>query len=101
MLWSIPKTGVDFQQSRPAVITKSQATSQALTSSAVDIYSIQEKSHGSDKVQSNPGADQGALRQTDAADQAARRSAAIRIWLRAYQVHALVQRFRSSNHIGP
>ncbi len=42
-----------------------------------------------------------ALYGKDAADQAARRSAAIRIWLRAYQVHALVQRFRSSNHIGP
>jgi hypothetical protein len=63
MLWSIPKTGVDLPQSHPAVISLSLETSPAFTRSAVDIHSIQEKSHGSDKVQSNPGADQGALRQ--------------------------------------
>jgi hypothetical protein len=46
LLWSIPKTGIDLPQSRLAVVTLSQATSQALKKSAINIP-IQEKSHGS------------------------------------------------------
>ena len=63
MLWSIPKTGGDLPPSRPTAIILSQETGQAFTRSAIDIDSVQEKSHGSKKVQSNRGADQGALRQ--------------------------------------
>jgi hypothetical protein len=57
LLLSIPKTGADLPQSRPTAITPSQATSQALTKSAVDLYFTQEKRYGSDEVQGNPGAD--------------------------------------------
>ena len=61
MLWSIPKTGGDLPPSRPAAMILSQETGQAFTRSAINIDSIQQKSHGSKKVQSNPGADQGAM----------------------------------------
>jgi hypothetical protein len=47
LLWSIPKAGADLPQSPTTAIT--QATSQALTKSAVDIYFIQEKRYGSDE----------------------------------------------------
>jgi hypothetical protein len=56
MLWSIPEIGVDLPQSGPAPGALSQTTSQAFTMRAVDIHSIREKNHGSDKVQSNPKA---------------------------------------------
>ena len=39
LLWSIPKTDIDLPQSRLAVVTLSQATSQALRNSAINIHS--------------------------------------------------------------
>jgi hypothetical protein len=63
LLWSIPKTGADLPQSRLTVMTPSQATNQAFTKSAIDIYFIQEKRYGSDEVQGNPGANQGTLQE--------------------------------------
>lgn len=47
LLWSMPKAGIDHPQSPTTAIT--QATSQARTKSAVDIYFILEKSYGSNE----------------------------------------------------
>jgi hypothetical protein len=37
LLWSIPQTGIDLPQPRPAVTTQSQATRQALPRCAIDV----------------------------------------------------------------
>jgi len=42
LLWSTPKTGIDLPQLRLAVVTLSQATSQALRNSAINIHSGEE-----------------------------------------------------------